>query len=71
MNMFKPDKSTISENKKERLTDCVEKYEEAYEKLINTLENGDFEKEQLAVFEELDKQCSLRFTDLKEEIKFS
>jgi hypothetical protein len=71
MNMFKPDKSTISENKKERLTDCIEKYEEAYEKLMGTIENGDFDESHLEEIEELDKQCCIRLTDLKEEIKFS
>lgn len=71
MNMFKPDRPTIDENKKERLSDCVEKYEDAYEKLMGTIENGDFDESHLEEIEKLDKECGLRFTDLKEEIKYS
>lgn len=71
MNMFKPDKSTISENKKERLTDCVEKLDSSFGELLNTLENHDFEPEQWEKIDKLLTTCDLQIEDVKEEIKFS
>ena len=71
MNMFKPDNSTISENKKERLTDCVEKLDSSFGELLNTLENHDFEPEQWEKIDKLLTTCDLQIEDVKEEIKYS
>jgi hypothetical protein len=71
MNMFKPDKPTISENKKERLVDCVEKLDSALIRLMTTLENQDFSPEEWEQIDKLMGSCSLRLEDVKEEIKFS
>ncbi|MGD7046950.1 hypothetical protein FZC83_01825 [Rossellomorea marisflavi] len=68
MEMFKP---SMSEDKQERLRDYLDKLERAYEKLINTLEEGDFDASQLEVFEKLDKDYQLRLSDLRDEINFS
>ncbi|WP_426916592.1 hypothetical protein [Rossellomorea marisflavi] len=61
----------MSEDKQERLRDYLDKLERAYEKLINTLEEGDFDASQLEVFEKLDKDYQLRLSDLRDEINFS
>jgi hypothetical protein len=71
MNMFKPDKPTISENKKERLVNCVEQLDSSLGKLLDTLENHDFEPDQWEKIDKLFTSCNLRLEDVKEEIKFS
>jgi hypothetical protein len=69
--MFKPDKPTIDERKKERLSDCIEQLDSALFKLMGTLEDHDFEPEDWEQIDQLMSSCNLRLEDVKEEIKYS
>jgi hypothetical protein len=64
-------KSTIDENKKERLINCYEQLDEAYGKLLDKLENYDFDEQEWEIVDGLLVTFNLRLEDLKDEINFS
>ncbi|WP_442636481.1 hypothetical protein [Rossellomorea marisflavi] len=64
-------KPNMSEGKQERLNDCLDKYERAYEKLLNAIEENSFDESLLEIIEKIDSECKLRFDDLKDEVNYS
>jgi hypothetical protein len=64
-------RSTIKDNKKERLTECYDQLDKAFGRLLDRLENYDFDEEEWEIVDGLLTTCNLRISDMEEEIRYS